>query len=112
MKRLVIAKNIATVATLLSSIGIVLTCMNMISLGDIFVLAGVFLGIISYLFGGFLTAFKMACKIALSGWFIIPLFPIDLVFLMCTFGFAIMVFVLAPIIPINKAYNEIIVATL
>ncbi len=106
MKRLIIAKYIATAATVLSVIGIIFTVMNMASIGDYFVIAGVFLGMISYLFGGLLTALKMAGKIAVTGWFIIPIFPIDLMFLLCSFAFATNVFIFAPIIPINKAYKE------
>lgn len=105
MKRLVIAKNIATVATIISVVGILFTVLGS-KMGDIFVLMGLALGFISYLFGGILTAIKMAWKIGVIGWYIIPIFPLDIAFFCFTFGWATTVFLFAPVIPIGKACRE------
>ena len=61
--------------------------------------------IVSYFFGGFGTAVKMAGKIAKWGWLIVP-FPYDIVTGVVSFFISIMVFIGLPIIPIRKAYKE------
>ena len=66
---------------------------------------GVMLGLISYIFGGLLTAIKMAWKIGKWGWFVVP-FPWDLVAFPCTFLLGLVIFVMLLIIPIRKAYKE------
>ena len=66
---------------------------------------GVMAGIVSYFFGGFGTAVRMAGKIAKWGWLIVP-FPYDIVTGMVSFFISIMVFIGLPIIPIRKAYKE------
>ena len=105
MKRIQIAQYLALGATCLTVIGFILTgtvggrfSMTMMGYGTL-------LGIISYFFGGFGTAVRMAGKIAKWGWLILP-FPYDIVTGMVSFFISILVFVGLPIIPIRKAYKE------
>ena len=105
MKRIQIAQYLALGATCLTVIGFILAgtvggrfSMTMMGYGTL-------LGIISYFFGGFGTAVRMAGKIAKWGWLILP-FPYDIVTGMVSFFISILVFVGLPIIPIRKAYKE------
>ena len=105
MKRIKIAQYIALAATCLTVLGFILSGTT----GGQFALSmmgyGVMIGIVSYFFGGFKTALRMAGKIAKWGWLILP-FPYDIITGMVSFFISILVFIGLPIIPIRKAYKE------
>lgn len=102
--RLMIAQIIALVATVLSVIGLVLNWKD-VGPWDTITGLGILLGLISYIFGGLLTAIKMAWGIAKWGWYVAP-FPWDIASGIISFGVGLVAFVLLPIIPIRKAYKE------
>lgn len=104
MKRLQIAQYIAIGASVISVIGGLLAH-NSIDFGYYVLFAGMFAGFASYLFGGLLTALKMAGRIAKWGFIIAPI-PYSLVTGVTSFLVAAMVLVWLPIIPIRKAYKE------
>ena len=64
---------------------------------------GIVAGLVSYVFGGLGKALSISGKIAFWGWVVVP-FPADLVTFVFSFVFALMAFVLLPIIPVRKAY--------
>ena len=66
---------------------------------DIFMLLAIVGAIVSYIIGGGLgTALKAAWKICVVGWFIIPIFPVDLALAMFAFIVACCAFFFAPIL--------------
>ena len=105
MNRLKIAQYIALGATVLSVLGFCLNTMAGLSFGMTLMGIGFMVGLVSYIFGGLGTAFRMAGKIAKWGWLIIP-FPYDLTTGALSFVFALFVFIFLPIIPVRKAYKE------
>lgn len=105
MNRFKIAQYIALVATALSVIGWLLWGVLGSQVGLTMIGIGALIGIVSYVFGGILTAFKMACGIAKWGWFVLP-FPYGIVTFIGAFAIAIYVFICFPIIPVRKAYTE------
>ncbi len=105
MKRLQIAQFIALGATAVSIVGAVLGRTSGDDLGITVMAVGFLIGLISYIFGGFGTALRMAGKIAKVGWVIAP-FPFDIVTFLIVLPFAIVIFVCFPIIPVRKAYKE------
>lgn len=108
-KRYQIAQIIALAATGLSLLGWILyfaKTPNAISnFGMILSSIGFVAGVVSYCFGGLLTALKSAWKIATVGWLITP-FPIDIFTGLMTFFIGIFVFMYFPILPVRKAYKE------
>ncbi len=105
MNRLKIAQYIALTATILSAIGVLLQGFYGSDFGAFLISIGFITGLVSYFFGGFGTAIKMAGKIAKWGWIVVP-FPFDLVTFLFSFIFAIYAFAFFPIIPVRKAYKE------
>ena len=106
MNRYVIAQIIALVATALSVIGFILVYKGINdSLGGTLVLVGFAVGIVSYLFGGLLTAIKMSAGIAKWGWFLVP-FPLDILTFFVCLIVAFIVFIFIPIIPVRIAYKN------
>lgn len=105
MKRIIIARNVATVATCLVVLGYILL-MKDIRIGDGIGVIGIILGIISYVLGGLGTALKKVWKIAVTGWYLVPIFPADVCVFFVTMGMALLVFLYFPIIPIMMAYKE------
>lgn len=105
MKRIEIAQYIALGATCLTVLGFVLSGIFGGRIPMSMMGYGVMAGIVSYFFGGFGTAVRMAGKIAKWGWLIVP-FPYDIITGMVSFFISIMVFIGLPIIPIRKAYKE------
>ena len=104
MNRLKTAQYIALGATLCTIIGVFGLVNNNTFLASLMGFGAV-AGIVSYFFGGFGNAVRMAGKIAKFGWFILP-FPIDIISLLFTFILSIYVFLFLPIIPVRKAYKE------
>lgn len=105
MKRITIARNIAAVATTFTVFGFILSTLG-IHVGEDIGILSIMAGLLSYIFGGLGTALKSAWKIAATGWYIIPIFPIDIFTFVITFGVAIIIFVYAPIIPVMMAYKQ------
>jgi len=105
MNRLKIAQYIALGATICSLIGTYGTFVAQSTFMSSFVGFGLIAGIVSYFFGGFGKALKMAGKIAKFGWFILP-FPIDIISVMFTFLISVYVFLFLPFIPVRQAYKE------
>jgi hypothetical protein len=105
MNRLQIAQYIALGATASSIIGFLLGGMSGSLIGTVLMGVGFVAGMVSYIFGGFGTAIKMAGKIAKWGWIIVP-FPYDLTTGGVSFIVAIIAFVFLPIIPVRIAYKE------
>lgn len=107
MDRLKIAQYIALGSTICWILGIFLEVKGITTngFGVILIEIGFVAGFIAYIFGGLLTAIKMAGRIAKWGWIIVP-FPMDIFTFMMAFVLAIVVFFFLPIIPIRKAYKE------
>lgn len=105
MNRLKIAQYIALGATIVSIIGGLAGGLSGSTLGTTLMTIGFIAGLVSYVFGGFGTAVKMAGRIAKWGWCIVP-FPYDILTFILAFVIAIFVFVFLPIIPVRKAYKE------
>lgn len=105
MKRLQIAQCIALVATALSVIGLLMLFKFDIEFGKYIATAGVFAGLVSYVFGGFFTAIRMALGIATWGLSLIPL-PWNIIAFMAAGLYSLIAFVFLPIIPVRKAYKE------
>ena len=84
MKRIEIAQYIALGATCLTVLGFVLSGIFGGRIPMSMMGYGVMAGIVSYFFGGFGTAVRMAGKIAKWGWLIVP-FPYDIVTGMVSF---------------------------
>ncbi len=104
MNRFKIAQIIALGATVFSVVGGILAYKD-IQFGYGLIGVGVIIGLVSYLFAGLGTALKMAGSIAKWGWLIVP-FPMDIFTGALSFFFALIVFILLPIIPVRKAYSE------
>ena len=105
MNRLKIAQYIALGATVLMALGFCLYKFAGASFGMTLMGFALFVGLVSYLFGGLGTAIKMALGIAKWGWVVAP-FPISLITILASFMFAIVAFICLPIIPVRKAYQE------
>ncbi len=105
MNRLQIAQYIALGATALSVIGGIAGGLSGSQVGEVIMGIGFILGLVSYIFGGLLTAIKMAGGIAKIGWVILP-FPVDIFTFIVTLIFALFAFIFLPIIPVRKAYKE------
>lgn len=105
MRNFKLAQTIALGATVLSIAGIIINEGLGINFGEILMMVGFLAGIVSYIFGGFGTALKMAGKIAKWGWFVVP-FPYDIMTFILSFIFTVVAFVFVPIIPVRKAYKE------
>lgn len=103
MGRLKIAQYIAVGATALSVIASIVGTNT--EVGNVLMVFGVLGALVSYLFGGFGTAVKIASKIAKWGWFVVP-FPLDIITFIVAFIVTIYVFLFLPIIPVRKAYKE------
>lgn len=104
MNRFTIAQYIALGATACSVIGGVILEITGSNIGTFLMCIGFFAGLVSYIFGGFLTAIKMAGGIAKWGWMLLP-FPYDIATFIIAFIFAIFAFAFLPIIPVRKAYK-------
>ena len=105
MNRLQIAQYIALGGTTITVIGLILLKLTHSDFAEIILCLGILVGMVSYLFGGFLTAIKMSASIAKWGWLVVP-FPYDIVTFMFAFMFACFAFLFLPIIPVHKAYKE------
>lgn len=107
MNRLKIAQYIALGATACTVIGFFLVRMAgaAANIGLTMMVLGMMVGLVSYIFGGLLTAIKMAGGIATWGWIIVP-FPYDIATFLISFTFALLAFLFLPIIPVRKAYKE------
>ena len=103
MKRFKIAQIIATVATVLSVIGLILL-MNDNDISTYFLGFGGIIGLVSYIFGGLGTAIGSALSIGKYG-FLIGRFPFNIVSGLITIMFAGVALVFLPIFPVIKAYN-------
>lgn len=105
MNRLKIAQYIALGATVSSVIGILILRASDSTIGAVLLCIGFLAGLVSYIFGGLLTAIKMAGKIAKFGWVCAP-FPVSIATTLLSFVLSIYAFICLPIIPIRKAYKE------
>ncbi len=105
MNRLDIATYISAGGTAFSVIGLILKYGIGTDIGITFIMLGILLAMVSYIFGGFITAIKMSFGIAKWGFIIAPI-PFNFGFGWLTFIFAIMAFFFVPIIPVRKAYNK------
>lgn len=105
MNRLQIAQYIALGATAFSVVGFMLSSMAGLDFGMVLMMIGFIGGLASYIFGGLLTAIRMAGGIAKWGWFVVP-FPYDLMTFFIALILALIAFIFLPIIPVRKAYKE------
>lgn len=105
MNRFKIAQYIALGATVFSVIGFLVAVTINSNVGSSIMCIGFLAGLVSYIFGGLLTAIKMAGSIAKWGWIVVP-FPYDLMTFPMAFVFAIITFIFLPIIPVRKAYKQ------
>lgn len=105
MNRFKIAQYIASVATAFTVLGFCIMQFAGMSIGESIMIIGFIIGLVSYIFGGFLTAIKMAAGIAKWGWIAVP-FPYDIITFIFTFFLAIYVLVFLPIVPVRKAYKK------
>ena len=101
-------RNLAlTIAAVSSVSGIIcICCMNdFLQLPDILELASLIIALggalASYVIGGgLLAAVSFSWSIAKFGWFIIPVFPVDIITGLCGFFLGVYVFLFVPIIPV------------
>ena len=105
MERLKIAQYIALGATIVSLIGGLLNGLAGPMVGEVVISIGFVIGLVSYIFGGFGTAIKMAGGIAKWGLIVVP-FPYGIFTFILSFVFAVFAFIFLPIIPVRKAYKE------
>ena len=92
MSRFKIAQYIALGATAFSVIGVIILTMTGAHFGIFLMGIGFIAGLVSYIFGGLVTALKMAGGIAKWGWFVLP-FPYDIVTFILAFAFSVFAFV-------------------
>lgn len=104
MNKLEMAQKIATVATLVTVVGFLLTSVG-VGLGTVLFSIGMMGGLVSYFYGGFKKACAISLKIAKFGWFVVP-FPYDIMTFFVSFMISIMVFLFLPIIPVRLAYKD------
>ncbi|MBD9228971.1 MAG: hypothetical protein EGQ41_08815 [Clostridiales bacterium] len=106
MKRLQIAKNIATLATICSVSGLLLQFFLLSStIPKILWYVACILGITSYCFGGFLNMIKLVEGFAVAGWHCAP-FIYRCVTVPAAIVLGCMVFIFLPIIPVKMTYDE------
>lgn len=72
------------------------------NIGGVILLAGLICTFISYCFGGLGSAIKIAFKIGVAGWIVVPV-PLDIFTGICTFLLALLLFLFVPIIPVRKS---------
>lgn len=104
MAKLVMAKRIATVATILNILGIFISGANE-TIGSIMFFVGIIGAIVSYCFGGFGNVLKVAGAFAKIGWIVAP-FPMDIPIGMATFFGTVVAFLFIPIVPVLKACKD------
>ena len=106
MKRYQIALYISIGATVLSIIGfIVWKASGNSNIGGALMALGFLAGVVSYIFGGLLTAVKMVWDIAKWAFIIVRL-PYSLIIFIFTGIFAAFAFFFLPVIPVYKAFKE------
>lgn len=113
MNRFKIAKMVSSVATVFSVIGgIILLATNngqggiLANVGAVLLTIGVLGAIVSYVFAGFVSAIKMAWSIARWGWFVVPIFPLDLLIFFFALELSIIAFFIVPIIPVMMSSKK------
>lgn len=106
MKRLQIAKTIATIATTCTVIGGLLRFFAINeNMSNIFLYAACTLGCVSYFFGGIVNMMRYLKGFAVFGWYCAP--PLYKMFTVLAAIFAgTVVFMFLPIIPVKKTYDE------
>lgn len=104
MTKLVMAKKIATVSTILNIIGLFISSVYE-PIGTALLFIGIIGAIVSYSYGGFGNVIKAAGAIAKIGWIVAP-FPMDIPVGLATFFGTIMACLFIPIIPVKKAFKE------
>ncbi len=105
-KRYTYATYIAIPATVLCILAFVFDKIGIPVLPDICIVIGLLCSLGAYICGGFVTAMKMAWKIAKFGWLVIPIFPVDVIIFIITAVYALFVLLFIPIIPVLKAKKE------
>lgn len=73
---------------------------------DILAISWLLVTVIAYMLGGFGTMIKTAWGIAKWGWYLIPIFPVDLFLLLLALMLSVMAFLFVPIVPIVIAYSN------
>lgn len=99
-----IAMALAIIGTILSAIGWV-GLINSSESAAAFITFGILIAMLSYIFGGLLTAIRMALSIAKWG-IIFDRFPFNLLNVLAAFVLAILVFLSFPVIPVMKARKQ------
>lgn len=105
MNRFSIAIIIAIVGMVCFGLGVLLSYMGAESVAEVLGYGGIIIGLISYIFAGFVTAIKVALKIGMWGFIILPL-PFSLMSGALSIFFALVAFIFLPIIPILMARSQ------
>lgn len=99
-----ISMTLAIIGTILSAIGWVGLMRGSQSAAS-FITFGILIAMLAYVFGGLLTALRMASSIAKWGIFF-DRFPFNLLNMLASFVLAILVFLCFPVIPVMKARKQ------
>lgn len=104
MNRWKIAQIIALVATIISVVGIILLIAKIHS-GETLICIGMVIGLVSFIFGGFLEVLRRTWNIATIGWNAFS-FPMSFIAFLFTAVFAFFAIACLPIIPVRSAYKK------
>lgn len=105
MNRFTIAIIVAIVGMVCFGLGVLLSYLDAENVAEVLGYGGIIIGLVSYIFAGFVTAVKAALKIGMWGFIILPL-PYSLMSGALSIFFALVVFALLPIIPILVARSQ------
>ena len=98
MEKYPLARTISIIASIFGIIGLI---WNFLSFLWLFAFIG---SIVTYvLIGGFGAGLKGAAKIAKAGWFLIPIFPVDIFVFLVALVFAIYALFLVPVVTLRSA---------
>lgn len=102
MNRFKIATIIAVVGMVCFVAGLLLSYTDFQKASELLGVGGLIIGLVAYIFAGFVTAIKVAFKIGMWGFLILP-FPFSLMSGALSILAALAVFILLPIIPVLMA---------
>ena len=108
MKQYFTRYNIALVLAIIGSILSVIGWVGVFKGNDafqVYVVGGMFFALIAYIFGGLLTALKMAVSIAKWGIFF-DSFPLNILNVLVAFVLAVIILLFLPVFPVLKARSQ------
>ncbi len=103
LKRILIGLAIAAVSSCMTAYALFANPAN----PEFFYAPALLLGFLSYIIGGgFGKAFHAAKKLAVFGWFVVPVFPVDLFLMLATVPIAIFCFFMFPVVFVFLNYLQ------